>query len=89
MNVRLVSQPMLLQPVPPETQVKEYSTMPESSVAVTAVMLMLVVLAAVGGDCQLIWAGEGGVVSVSDSVVALAVPEALFILPAASRALTV
>ena len=53
-NVRLDCQPLLLQPGPPDTQLKEYSTLPDASVAVTAVMLMLEVLVALGGDCQLI-----------------------------------
>ena len=88
MNVRLACQPLLLQPAPPETQLKEYWTLPDASVAVTAVMLMVEVPVALGGDCQLIWAGEGGVVSAAASVVALAVTEALFIFPAASLALT-
>jgi hypothetical protein len=59
-------------------------------VAVTAAMLMLEVLAAVGGDCQAIWAGEGGVVSSVDVafVVALTVTEGLFVLPATSFAVT-
>ena len=56
--------------------------------AVTAVMLIAEVPVACGGDCQLIWAGEGGVVSAVALVVALAVTEALFIFPAASLALT-
>ena len=72
-------------------QVKRYSTLLESSVAVTAVMLMLEVPVAAGGDCQLIWAGEGGVVSsvVGAVVVALAIAELVFWLPAASLAVTV
>ena len=59
--------------------------------AVTAVMLMVEVPVAVGGEAQLIRTGEGGVVSVplTSSVVALAATEALFMLPAASLALTV
>ena len=81
-------QPLLLQPVPPDTQLKEYWTLPDASVAVTAVMLMAEVLVAFGGDCQLIWDGEGGVVSAAASVVVLAVAETLFMLPAASLALT-
>ena len=88
MNEALDCQPLLLQPVPPETQLKEYSTLPDSSVAATAVMLIAEVLVALGGDCQLIWAGEGGVVSAAASVVALAVAEAVFVLPAASLAWT-
>ena len=88
MNVGLDCQPLLLQPAPPDKQLKEYSTLPDASVAVTAVMLMAEVLVAFGDDCQLIWAGEGGVVSTAASVVALAVAEALFMLPAASLALT-
>ena len=58
--------------------------------AVTAVMLMLESLVAFGDTCQVIWVGEGGVVSspVSVVVVALAVREALFMLPAESRART-
>jgi hypothetical protein len=90
-NVRLDCQPLLLQPVPPETQLKEYWTLPDASVAVTAVMLIAEVLVAFGGDCQVIWDGEGGVVSVgvpSASVVALAVGERLFRFPAASLAIT-
>ena len=86
--MRLVCQPLLLQPGPPDTQVKEYWTLPEASVAVTAVMLMLEVPVAVGGDCQDIWAGEGGVVSGAASVVALVVAEAGLVLSAASRAYT-
>ena len=89
MNVRLDCQPLLLQPVPPDAQVKEYWTLPDASVAVTAVMLIAEVLVACGGDCQVIWAGAGGVVSAVAGVVALAVTEALFMLPAASLALTV
>ena len=53
-------------------------------------MVTLEVPVAVGGDCQLIGFGDGGVVSTVDcaSVVALAVAEAVLVLPAASRACT-
>ena len=59
--------------------------------AVTAVILMAEALVACGDTCQFIWTGEGGVESSPASVVvvALAVTEALFMLPAASRARTV
>ena len=87
-NVRLDCQPLLLQPEPPETQLKEYWTLPDASVAVTAVMLIAEVLVAFGGECQLIWDGEGGVVSAAEYVVALAVAEAVFVLSAASLAWT-
>ena len=86
--VELDIQPLLKQLAPPEMQAKRYWTLPDASVAVTAVMLMVEVPVAVGGDCQLIWAGAGGVVSAAASVVALAVTERLFVLPAASLALT-
>ena len=87
-NEALACQPLLLQPEPPDIQVKAYSTGPEGSVAVTAVMTMADVLMAAGGDCQLIGFGDGGVVSPADCVVALDVCDAVVMFPAASLART-